>query len=265
MKELYKEIYELHQGNKSGVIITVVKIEGSGPARTGAKMIVSPTNEIVGTVGGGAIEKMAIAKAKTILKTKENELVKYNLDDETNGEKTNMICGGNATLFYEYFTPKNHIYIFGAGHIGKELIYHLKNLDYFVTVIDNRKDVLEKIDGADEKILSKFKDALLNQKVAPNSYFIIATYEHNYDSIVLNKIYKSDWNPKYIGMVSSRSKKKIIIDKLKSEVKNPDLSYCYLPIGIDVGGDSPAEIALSIVAEIQAIRYGKNVRHLRDI
>ncbi len=261
---LNKEIYELYQGKKSGVIITVVKTEGSGPSKTGAKMIVYPTSETLGTVGGGTIERMAIAKAKTIFETKENELVKYNLDDENDGQKTNMICGGNATLFYEYFSTKNHIYIFGAGHIGKKLVYHLKNLDYFITVIDDRKDMLEEVDGADNKIFGKFKDVLLNQEVSPNAYFIIATYEHNYDSIVLNKIYKSNWNPKYVGMVSSRSKKKIIFDKLKSEVDNPDLSYCYLPVGVDIGGDTPAEIAISIIAEIQAIRYEKEVKHLRD-
>lgn len=288
---LNKEIYELHQGRKPGVIITVVKTEGSGPSKTGAKMIVYPEerksfsqssqkgssrkdaktqrvnkvkNKILGTVGGGTIERMAIAKAKKIFETKKNELVKYNLDDEADGQKTNMICGGNATLFYEYFATKNYIYIFGAGHIGKELVYHFKNLDYFVTLIDDRKDVLGKIEGADNKIFGKFKDVLSNQEVSPNSYFIIATYEHNYDSLVLNKIYKSNWNPKYIGMVSSRSKKKIIFDKLKSEVDNPDLSYCYLPVGIDIGGASPPEIAISIVSEIQAIRYGKDVKHLRD-
>ena len=264
MKKLYKEIFELHQGMISGVIITVVKTEGSGPSKTGTKMIVYSSGETLGTVGGGTIEMLAIEKAKSIFKTEENELVKYDLDDDTNGQKTNMICGGNATLFYEYFAPKNHIYIFGAGHIGKELVYHLKDLDYFITVIDNRKDVLEGIGGADKKIFGKFKDALSDQEVLPNSYFIIATYEHNYDSIVLNKIYKSDWKPKYIGMVSSRNKKEIIYNKLRSEVSNPDLSYCYLPVGLDIGGTTPAEIAISIISEIQTIRYGKMGHHLRD-
>lgn len=275
---LNKEIYELHQGRKSGVLITVVKTERSGPSKTGTKMIVYPEerknlsqsrkvakkNKILGTVGGGTIEKMAIEKAKNIFLTKENELVKYNLDDETDGQKTNMICGGNATLFFEYFAPKNHVYIFGAGHIGKALVYHLKNLDYFVTVVDDRKDVLGKLDGTDKKILGKFKDVLSNQEVSPNSYFIIATYNHNYDSLVLNKIYKSNWKPKYVGMVSSRSKKEIIFDQLKSEVENPDLSYCYLPVGLNVGGALPSEIAISIISEIQAIRYGKKANHLRD-
>ncbi|MEA1986055.1 MAG: XdhC family protein, partial [Candidatus Marinimicrobia bacterium] len=225
-EKLNKEIYKLQNGEESGVLITVVETEGSGPSKTGTKMIVYPEerksfskssqkgssrkdalrlrsaqaktqsvnkikNKILGTIGGGAIEKIAIVKAKHILKTGKNELIKYNLDDDSEGQKTNMICGGNATLFFEYFSPKNHIYIFGAGHIGKELVYYLKNLDYFITVIDDRQNSLDDIDGANEKIFHKFNNTLSELEIAPNSYFLIATYEHNFDSVVLNTIYKS--------------------------------------------------------------------------
>jgi xanthine dehydrogenase accessory factor len=174
-----------------------------------------------------------------------------------------MLCGGTATLFFEYFVPQNHIYIFGAGHIGKALCYHLKNLDYFVTVIDDRKDVLDQLENAGEKILESFDQALSSHQVAGNAYFVIATYQHKYDGVVLNRIFQTGWNPRYVGMVASRKKQKILLDELLKKVPDADLSRCFIPVGIDIGGGSPDEIALSIIAEIQMIRYEKSGGHLR--
>jgi len=264
MKNIYDEILELNRGKGAGVLVTVVQKTGSGPADSGAKMLVYPDGSILGTVGGGTIEKMALEKAKAIFRTHENCLEEFTMNEpESSGTPTGMLCGGTATLFFEYFAPKNHLYIFGAGHVGKALVYHLRNLDYFVTVIDDRKEVLEKISGADEKTLSSFETALENHEVAVNAYFVIATYQHKYDGLVLNRIYKSGWNPKYVGMVSSRSKQKILLDKLRAEVPNANLENCFIPVGLDIGGGSPDEIALSIIAEIQSVRYDKTGGHLR--
>ncbi|MCK4641288.1 MAG: XdhC family protein [Candidatus Marinimicrobia bacterium] len=265
MKNIYNEILELNRGKGAGVLVTVVLKTGSGPVGSGARMLVYPDGSILGTVGGGTIEKLAIEKARNIYKTHENCLEEFTMSESaSDGTPTGMLCGGTATLFFEYFAPKNHLYIFGAGHVGKALVYHLRNLDYFVTVIDDRKEVLEKISGADKKRLRSFETALSDKDVVENSYIIIATYKHKYDSLILKRIYKSDWNPKYIGMVSSRRKQEIILNDLKSEVKNANMELCFIPVGLDIGGSSPDEIALSIIAEIQAVRYGKSGGYLRD-
>ena len=264
MKNIYSELLELSRGKLAGVLVTVVEKTGSGPAVSGTKMLVYPDGSIIGTVGGGTIEKMAIEKAMSLFKTQENCLEEFTMNEpDSTGTATGMLCGGTATLFFEYFAPRNHIYIFGAGHVGKALVYHLKNLDYFVTVIDDRKDVLDLVEGANEKILGKFEQALDNHIVAADAYFVIATYQHKHDGLVLNRIYKSNWNPKYIGMVSSRSKQKILLDRLQAEIPDADLGKCYIPVGLDIGGGSPDDIALSIIAEIQAVRFGKTGGHLR--
>jgi len=265
MKNIYDELLELSRGNSAGVLVTVVQKTGSGPADSGTKMLVYPDGAIVGTVGGGSIEKMAVERALKIFGTHKNCLEEFTMDEpESAGTPTGMLCGGTATLFFEYFAPKNFVYIFGAGHVGRALVYHLQNLDYFVTVIDDRKEVLEQLEGADEKILGNFEKALDDRAVAPNAYFIIATYQHKYDGLVLNRIYKSGWQPKYVGMVSSRSKRKILLERLKAEVPDANLDNCYIPVGLDIGGGSPDEIALSILAEIQAVRYNRNGGHLRE-
>lgn len=186
------------------------------------------------------------------------------MDEPGDGTTTGMICGGTATLFFEYFAPKKHVYIFGAGHIGKALVYHLSQLNYHITIIDDRKDVIDQIETVDKKIHADFVSALDHKEVMKDSFFVIATYQHKYDGIVLNKIYSSDWHPKYVGIVSSRKKKEILFGELKKIVPDADLNVSFLPVGLDIGGTLPHEIAISIISEMQAVANEKSGGHLRD-
>ena len=264
MKSIYTEILELAEGGCSGVLVTVTAKEGSGPAVTGTKMIVYPDGKISGTVGGGSIEKMAIEKALTIFKTKQNTSEEYNMNEPGHGTDTGMICGGSATLFFEYFAPKKYVYIFGAGHIGRALSYHLKQLNYHICLIDDREDVLKQVPDADEKIHAAFVDALNNRSVEKNAFFIIATYQHKYDGVVLHKIYGSDLDPKYVGMVSSRTKQKVMTEELLKQYPDANLDVFYTPAGLNIGGTLPHEIAISIIAEMQTVANDKKIKHLRD-
>ena len=264
MKSIYSEILELAEGGRSGVLVTVTAKEGSGPAATGTKMIVYPDGKISGTVGGGSIEKLAIEKALTLFESKQNTSEYYNMDEPGKGTDTGMICGGTATLFFEYFAPKKYVYIFGAGHIGRALTYHLKQLNYHICLIDDREDILAEVPDADEKIHSSFADALNNKSVEKDAFFIIATYQHKYDAVVLHKIYGSNWRPKYVGMVSSRTKKKRMTEELRKLYPHADLEAYYTPAGLNIGGTLPHEIAVAIISEIQAVANNKKIKHLRD-
>jgi xanthine dehydrogenase accessory factor len=264
VKSIYTEIMELAESGATGVLVTVVDKTGSGPAATGTKMIVYPGGGISGTVGGGSIEKMAIEKALELMETKSNATEHYVMDDESEGSETGMVCGGSATLFFEYFAPKKHVYIFGAGHVGKALGYHLRKLNYRITVIDDREKELNDFKDADEKIMGDFEHALNDKRVDEGAFFIIATYQHKHDNLVLKKIYASGWKPAYIGMVSSRSKKRKIMEDLLKDIPDADMNLCYMPVGLDIGGTLPHEIAISIVAEMMAVANGRNVKHLRE-
>jgi len=263
-KTINDEIYRLSSGKGCGIVVTVVKKTGSGPADTGTKMLVYPDGSTLGTVGGGAIEKQAAERALTLLSKKKNHLEAFVMQVAGEGTETGMMCGGTATLFFEYYAPKHHIYIFGAGHIGSALMYHLKPLDYYITVVDDRKAILDAIDGADEKVLGSFERVLSDGPVEPDSFFIIATYEHTADSVILNRIFHEGWKPRYVGMVASRRKQKIMLKELKKAVPDVDTSVCYIPVGLDIGGGLPQEIALSILSEIQKVRFKASGKHLRD-
>lgn len=264
MKSILSEILELAESGQCGVLVTVIAKEGSGPAATGTKMIVYPDASISGTVGGGSIEKMAIKKALELMKTKENATEQYSMDEPGEGIKTGMMCGGSATLFFEYFAAKKHVYIYGGGHIGSALCYHLTPLNYHVTVIDDRKEILEKFDKSVDTFCVPFKDALQQIKPGRQAFHIIATYQHKYDGLVLNSIYQADIEPEYVGMVSSRKKKEQLTAELLEKVPNADLGNYYMPVGLNIGGTLPHEIAISIISEMQAVANGKTVKHLRD-
>lgn len=262
MKNINDELYQLMTGKKSGVAVTVVQKNGSGPSVPGAKMIVYADGSSNGSVGGGSVEKLAIDEAIKILKSGGTLLKKYEFTDSDNDAATGMICGGEATLFFEYYVAPAHIYIFGGGHIGRALAYHLHPLNYHVTVIDNRPEALEMIQGADKTVHGEFDTVLSEDSIPPHSYFIIATYDHQFDGLVLQRIFASNWQPDYVGMVASRRKRSILLEELKAAVPGADISKCFIPVGLDIGGSTPDEIAIAILAEIQAIHYQKNGDHL---
>ncbi|MDD3094617.1 MAG: XdhC family protein [Candidatus Neomarinimicrobiota bacterium] len=265
MKSIYSELLELAEGSAAGVLVTVVDKQGSGPAAAGAKMIVYPDGRSSGTVGGGNLESLAIRKALTLIETKENALETFSMDEEKRGTQTGMICGGTATLFFEYFAPQKQVFIFGAGHIGRALAYHLKPLPWRVTIIDDRPEALSQIADADEKILTHFDDALKGRIFPKGAFYVIATYGHRHDGTVLNAIYKANIKPAYVGMVASAKKKALLTEDLKKAEPKADLSVFYIPVGLNIGGTLPQEIAISIIAEMQAVSNGKTSAHLRQL
>ena len=268
--DIYEELVKLKTSGGEGVLVTVVEKEGHGPATSGFKMLVLKDGTRTGTVGGGALEFSAVKHAAEILETKTNRLIHYLLsrDNEIIDEKlekTGMLCGGKASLFFEYMGSGLKLYIFGAGHIGQALAYHFNGLNYYITLIDCREGMVNTIPNVQARITHEYHNVFNEITVPPHSYFIIAAHTHELDYVILKHIYESNLEPSYIGMVASKRKAPAMVEQLKSELgNNIDLTKLYSPVGLDVGGATPHEIAISIIAELQAIQYGKNEnKHLR--
>jgi xanthine dehydrogenase accessory factor len=266
--DVYEKIVKIKKGGEEGVLVTVVAKDGSGPVGVGTKMLVLPDGKKEGTVGGGALEYAAVKKAAQTLKNKENRMKKYLLspdNDIINGEETGMICGGSVTIFFEYIGSGARLYLFGAGHIGRALVYHLKNLNYFITLLDNRNSMVEAIEGAQRRVTTKYDSALKNESVPDNSFFVIATHSHALDYVVLKRLYEARWNPKYIGLIASQRKSEEMIQRLNEELGSGlNLDILYTPVGLDIGGQNPDEIAISIISELQAVRFNKKGhKHMR--
>lgn len=273
MVDIYQKINQYRRIGKDLVLVTVTEKEGMGPADIGKKMLVTEDGEAFGTVGGGAIEFYAREKAKEVVKERRSFSEKYLLcgkevivDDK---EVTlPMACGGRATLFYEFVGPKQYVYIFGAGHCGAALAKTLKPLGFHVTIIDDRQVVVDQLDdSADIKVVSGFVDYIEKYGLKDNAYIVVCTPSHTNDYHVLNKILEKKYKPAYFGMLCSQKKIAEYLEKAYSTFgKDIDLTNFYSPIGLNIGGNSPEEIAISISAEILSVFYNKSGinSHLRN-
>lgn len=266
---VYRAILDLRARGGEGVLVTVVEREGSAPAEPGTKMLVGPGGHLVGTVGGGRLEALAVARAQEALRRREGALQRYTLtergDPDDEGAPTGMLCGGRVALFYEYLGSPLRAYVYGAGHVGAALARVLRLLHAHVVVIDPRADLAALAEGADRTVVAPYATALDGEDVPVGGYFVIATPGHESDYDVLARVLTSSWAPRYVGMVASGRKAAGLVGRLREEHgADIDLGPLYTPVGLDLGGSTPEEIALSIAAEIQAVRYCKaGHRHLR--
>lgn len=265
MVDIYSKISELRESGNDLIIVTVTEKDGQGPADVGKKMIVSEDGQFFGTIGGGAIEYYAIEKSKKLIKERKSLTEKYILNDKevkvTDEVKLNMACGGSASLFYEFIGPKQYVYIFGAGHCGKALANLLKPLGFYITIIDDREELLNQIDSANKKVLSSFSTFVLDKKLKENAYIVVCTPSHKYDYAVLDAIFETNYSPAYFGMLCSKKKIADYLEMAKKKYDDLKLDNFYSPIGLNIGGDSPEEIAVSISAEILSVYYNKSEKN----
>jgi xanthine dehydrogenase accessory factor len=276
---IYEEILRLKKRGEPAVLITVVQKDGSGPTSVGTKLLCSEEGRIVGTVGGGELEHKAISMAIECIRDGRSYLKSYALDPPRDSqddqpqrrdeEQLGMICGGKITLFFHLIGAAVGLYIFGGGHIGRALINHLGHQSFNVSLIDNRKEILDEV-PEDLRYLTKiltekYTDGLADLDIRSGAYVVIATHSHELDYQILKGIVEAGNKPAYIGVIASAKKAVAMVDRLREELgSEADLGNLYMPIGLDIGGQAPDEISFSILAEIQAHRYARDGhKHMR--
>jgi len=265
--ESYKVIEKLASmitKNEPVALVTIVESSGSTPRGPGSMMLVDRDGKLLeGTIGGGILEERAKRDAVECLRKKESKLFFYELN--TDGKKSlPMICGGSVSFFVEIFPSKKRLIIIGAGHIGEKLCKIANILGYTVIIIDDREDraTKENFSEATEILVGNVLEAVKKTLIDENTCIVIVTHAHKYDQAVLEAVIDS--NALYIGMIGSTSKVRKCFDNLRKKgICDELISKVNSPIGLDIGGESPEEIALSIMAEIQAITYNKNLPHLK--
>ncbi|MBM3189758.1 MAG: hypothetical protein FJZ90_13655 [Chloroflexi bacterium] len=269
MDDVFDGIVRLRDAGREGVLVTVVQSDGSVPARPGAKMLVGEEGWLAGTVGGGAVEKAAIQRARELLSEKRPALFSYELTadgEPMDAQPTGMVFGSRLTLFYDYLGYAAHIFILGAGHVSRAVARHLRDMRCYVTVIDHRPELGDGLEGANKVLIGEYVGQLQGLSVPEGSYFLIATPSHAFDYGVLRHIMASGWKPRYVGMLGSRKKAQALIAQLAEELgaDRVDWSALYCPVELDLGGSAPDEIAISVLAEMQALRYDKaGHKHMR--
>lgn len=272
MLDIYEKIIELKRENKDAVLVEVVSAIGMGPSDLGKQMLVVENGEHFGTVGGGYIEKYAIGVSLSLIKERKTMTERYVLNSDKERHENGVVylpmaCGGEVTLMYKFLGPKQNVYIFGAGHCGKALSRILVSLDFRVTVIDHRQELLDELDSeVKNRVCYDFEKYVLEGNIKPHSYVVVATPSHTYDYAVMNAIFKLGLDLDYFGMLCSKKKITEYLESLPKEIRKKKIPNLYSPIGLDIGGDSPEEIAISISGEILSVFYHKESSnsHLRN-
>jgi len=249
MGDLYEEILQVKNRGETAAIATVISVEGSAPRKQGAKMLICEGGQTEGTVGGGLMEKIVCEEAEKVIENGVSKLVHIDL---TGKEPEEMICGGIAIVYIEAVIPKPTIYIMGAGHIGSCLTKMAKMVDYRVVVCDNRPALAnrERLPEADEIKADEYDRIFPQLSVGMASCIVIVTHGHIHDQLVLQ--WALGTRAKYIGMIGSKKKKAQVFDNLVAEGflrEDIERRVCS-PIGLGIGAETPAEISISIMAEI---------------
>lgn len=253
--EIFLNEYQALKARKQPfVVVTLVGIEGSSPQNLGARCLVDHSGLVWGTVGGGKIEAHAIRVAQEMLKTQkgEPESFRWNLQKDIG-----MTCGGLVSFFFEPILVAANwsVAVFGAGHVGQEVVRLLTNLDCDIRVVDSRPEWLEKIPNTQKihKIFkSEMKEAL--QEIPSQSFVVIMTMGHGTDLPILTEAMKSHDFP-YVGNMGSDQKAKVLQrDLTEAGVSPKAISRLHCPIGESFGNNSPVEIAFSVVAQLLRVR-----------
>ncbi len=253
--KIYQKIVELLAQGEVIALAHIIKQKGSTPRGSGAKMLVRQDGSIFGTIGGGPLEARVIQEAKECIAKRENKLLEYNLDKELRGG-LNMQCGGQVQVSLEIIVPPPHLIIAGAGHIGQVLAQFAHALEWQVTVVDDREELLApgKLPPGVNSIWGEtYMEAMRKAKITSNSYIVIVTKDA--DAQVLEEVIYSP--AAYIGMIGSQRKVALVKKNLEEKgVSKERLDAVHAPIGLDIKAETPAEIAVSILAEIIMVMRG---------
>ncbi len=257
MNDLFDKVSQLSAEGKACMLVTVVDSAGAVPGKVGFKMIVLPDKTTFGTVGGGDLEAAAIDYAAELLASEKSELKHYNLDE------LGMGCGGSVSLFFEYQPPARTLLIFGGGHCGQALAQMAKLLGFRVKVYDSRAN-LHGLFPDGEFIHCDLEHLTVDTFPASNAYVAIMTYNHVFDYSVLKQILTCGKSFEYIGLIGSVNKVRATRQRLQSEkIAIPDCLYA--PIGLKIGAQTAAEIAVAILGEIIGVYHHTPVDSLRNL
>lgn len=258
-----EQLAHLIEAGHPFVTVTLVEAIGSTPQDTGTKMLVTAEGLAFGTIGGGKIEYKAIQQAQDMLSGNRRSpsdplrvLVDWNLQRDVG-----MTCGGVVKLFFEAYNVDDwHVVVFGAGHVAQALVRCLLQLDCCITCVDSRAEWLAKLPS--DSCLTTVEVSSPEQYVAelcPSDFVVCMTMGHNTDLPILAAIFARGLSPAYLGVIGSRSKRSVLNrDLIKTGLPEESIGDFHCPIGLPIGTNQPAEIAISIVAQMLETRSNKS-------
>jgi xanthine dehydrogenase accessory factor len=260
--DVTQALLDLLRGGGRGALATVVRASGSTPQQPGARLLLLPDGTLIGTVGGGAIEQAVIDALRVCVRDARPEVLTRDL-----GRDLGMCCGGRMEVFVEPIEGAPRLIVFGAGHVGRATAALARTIGFAPVIVDEREELNseERFPGC-ARILREPRDAQGELAPREHDWMLVVTHDHRLDEEALDTYARLPHA--YLGLIGSRRKIVRVIQRIRARRGElPPLERVYAPVGLDLGAISPEEIAVSIAAELVALRHGRagGGRHLRAI
>jgi xanthine dehydrogenase accessory factor len=242
--------------------VTVIRANGSTPQRAGAKMLVFADGRTIGTIGGGCYENDAFWKAREAITSGRTTVLHYELNDDF-AQENGLVCGGQMDVHIDPLLPAPHLYIIGAGHVGWHVARVAADAGFHIHVIDDREKFAsrDRFPQAEEVVVDNLSEWLHRAALPASAYVVIVTRGHQNDLEAMRALAARDL--RYLGLIGSRAKVARIGDALIAEGMPVEcLQRVCAPIGLAIGAVTPAEIAVSIVAQLIAVHRGADTSAL---
>ena len=256
--DIFEEIVRLRAEGIPAALATIVGTRGSTPGRATMRLLVLADGTFLGTVGGGCLEAEVYDTALQVLADEKPQSLKFRLTEKDSPD-SGLMCGGEVTIFVEPITTPV-LWIFGGGHVSKALGQIASLAGFRVTIVDDRDAYAtsERFPEAHGTVVAAFPEAVAQMPIQQNSYAIAVTRGHKEDGVVLEafaKRFAAGEQLKFLGMIGSKTKQALLWKQLRAAgVGEEFLDSVRTPMGVYLGGRTHEEIAVSVVAELIAVR-----------
>jgi xanthine dehydrogenase accessory factor len=250
--EIHRLLLEASQAGEACAVATVAKVTGSAPRETGTKMVIFESGRTAGTIGGGKFESLVVEEARRAMINGKPILKTYPLH-EASDESFGAICGGEVTVFIEP-QPRPEVFcLIGAGHCAQALARFASQCGFAVTVLDDRADLLgpPHFDSSIRCLSEPSPEVFVrSHKWSQRDALVLVSRNYHLDREALSAALEQG-GMGYLGMIGSKKKVLTVFDELSRRgISRKALARVRAPVGINIGADSPAEIAVSVLAEV---------------
>lgn len=252
--DVFEELVRLRRLGQKCALATIVQTNGSIPSYLSAKLLVREDGSLAGTIGGGCVEAEVWDAAREAMQDGKSRRLSFSLGEEA-AYDNGLICGGQLEVFIEPVEPQPRAVIFGAGHISKSLAAVASLCGFHTTVVDDRESFAnrERFPAADEVLAGPYEEIVPRLEIRSNAYVIIVTRGHRDDMRVLRLL--ADSPARYVAMIGSKRKVIAVLKELEKEgIPASRFARLHAPMGLEIGAVTPEEIAVSVAAEMIAVR-----------
>ena len=247
---IYEEIVRLKKERVPAAIATVIETRGSTPRKAGAKMLVRRDGSITGTVGGGKTEADTIAAAQEVIRAGVPRTLEFSLTRESGG-----VCGGSLVIYLEPLVVPDHLIVVGDGHVGRAVSQSARAAGFMVSLIGLAEPNAACGAGEDAIFhpLERLGEAFAAIGADASTYIFIATSDHHHDFEAASAALATE--SCYIAVIGSRKKKAAMDEYLRARGFDGEaVGRIVSPAGLDIGAETPAEIGVSVVAQMIKLR-----------